>query len=561
MSIQNDAPGPALDDLADPVDHHGEPAGPSAGELGTSSERCEHYFGGAGYSDPLRLRYIARKYPEDYNQLEDLLQGVVGNQVSAIARQSFGPTRRYLSNIVLVRSSDHHGAVIRILRNEVVDFPGKFFIWTDEGDHIHIVHDCAYPGGQCRCRIMQHDEIRRSLQKPLRRIKHISELDKTDWANVLLYFGVSKWPSPSQTWIGGRLQRSPDYDQGLRWKEMQRRSREILERETEGTGHHSLREQQRSEGDREYLPESPSQPGKNKRSAGEASAAVVPKRSKFARIATAVQSLLSKHYCLPANHIKHLLVHDVTNDFLYDPTIDKHYIAACDLFTHIHNKFSLKEFRDIYSSCNPVFYANDLDPFSYYHNIDDSRKFVKQLLEHQFQDDEEQIKYFLTNLRDWFNKLGWDGNPKMNSILVEGPPNCGKNYFFDMVSSIAYNVGHIGRVCNKTNNFPLQDCFNRRLCIANEMSVEETAIEDMKKLCEGTAFNIRVKYQGDKIFTKCPVIIITNNYIDFLHRPEFLGVRTYKMYWTRADFLKESDKKPYPMCLFDMYDEYNISLE
>lgn len=549
-----------FDDLTESVDVVGIGPSPTAAELGNSSERCEHYFGGSAYSDPLRLRYIGRKYPEDYKQLEVLLQGLVGHQLSAIARQNFSPTRRYLSNIILVRDRDHHAACLRLLKTQVVDFPGKFFCWTDEGDHIHVVHDCAYPGGQCRCRIMQHQEIRGSLQKPLRRIKYMSEIDPTDWANVLLYFGVSKWPSPSQTWIGGRLQRSTDYDQAVRWKQMQGRSREILERETEGNGYHGVGEQQCSQDDRGLVPEGPVQLGKHKRSLREGDSTVVGKKTKFSRIAGSVQSLLSQYYCLPANHLKHILVHNMDNDWLYDPTIEKYYNNACDLFVHIHNKYSLADFADLYSKCTPTFYSNDIDPFGYYHDRETSKMFIKQLLQHQFNDDEEQIKYFLVNIRDWFDKLGWDGNVKMNTLLIEGPPNCGKNYFFDMLSAIAYNVGHIGRVCNKTNNFPLQDCFNRRLCIANEMSVEDTAVEDMKKLCEGTAFNIRVKYQGDKIFTKAPVIVITNNYIDFMHRPEFIGVRVKKYIWTQCDLLKESDKKPYPLCLFDVYQDYNISL-
>lgn len=552
---------PTFDDLADPVVHAGNSESESAGELVDSSSRCEHYQGGAGYSDPLRLRYISRKYPEDYKQLEVSLQGLVGNQVSAINRQNFGPTRRYLSNIVLVRGNDHHRRIVRILRDEVEKHPGKFFIWTDEGDHIHVVHDCAYPGGQCRCRIMQHSDIRGSLQKPLRRIKHVSELDSTDWANVFLYFGVSKWPSCSQVWIGGRLQRSPDYDQSIRWKEMQRRSREILEREVEGAGHNNEQQERIGSNNGECLPQSSSGTGRKKRGLREESETVGGKKSKFARIAGSVQSLLSKHYCLPANHLKHILVHDEVNDFLYDPTVEKHYISACDLFTHIHNKYTLKDFYELYEKCVPTFYSNDIDPFNYYHNMEDSIHYVKQLLEFQCQNDLENIHYFLTNIRDWFNKFGWDGNVKMNTILIQGPPNCGKNYFFDMLSSIAYNVGHIGRVCNKTNNFPLQDCFNRRLCIANEMSVEESAIEDMKKLCEGTAFNIRVKYQGDKIFTKAPVVIITNEYIDFLHRPEFLGVRVHKIEWNTCDMLKYSDKKPYPLALFEIFKLYNISIE
>lgn len=547
-------------DFATLVEPDGQQASTSAAELVTASERCEHYFGGAGYNDPLRLRYIERESPEDYQELGDILQGLVGNQVAALGRQNFGPTRRYLSNIVLIRSAEQHREVIRILRGQVLDHPGKFFIWTDEGDHVHIVHDCAYPSGQCRCRILQHEVIRGSLQKPLRRIKYATELDKTDWTNVLLYFGVSKWPSQSQVWIGGRLQRSPDYDQVVRWKYLQTRSREILERQAARAGSDGTEGQRNGQDYREPLLASNDGNGKKRRSTGE-EGTLAGKRTKFERIKTAIHALLSKHYCLPSNHIKHICCDETEYDFMYDPRIEREYNNACDLFQHIHNKYSFKDFYDIYSKCQPVFYATSRDPFEYYHSREDSFRFVKDLIEFQFKGDEEQIRYFLTNVRDWFNKLGWECNPKMNSILIEGPANCGKNYFFDMVSSIAYNVGHIGRVCNKTNNFPLQDCFNRRLCIANEMSVEESAIEDMKKLCEGTAFNIRVKYQGDKIFTKAPVIIITNNYIDFLHRAEFLNVRTHKMVWRRAELLKDSDKKPYPMCLFDLYDHYNVLLE
>lgn len=541
------------------VDDSGPREMPVSCELGSNIERCDHYYGGSGYSDPLRLRYIAKKYPESYSELDRMLQGLVGDQVSRLSRQSFTPTRRYLSNIVLPRDSDHHARIIRILKDQTLDFPGKFFIWTDEGDHVHIVHDCAYPGGQCRCRIMQNQDIRGALQKPLRRIKFVSELDAIDWANVLIYFGVSKWPCPQQIRIGRILQRPTDYDQVVRWKEMQGRSREILEGEASGAGYNGEGQQSFCESDRESFRADAAGNGSQKRQ-NEEDAGMGTKKSKFSRIEQSLRTLLSRYYPLPANHIKHLLVLDSKNNYLYDPTIEKYYMNACDLFTHIHNKYSFYDFYSLYSNASPVFYANDLDPFNYYHDMETSVKFVDRLLRHQFEDDEEKIQYFLVNLRDWFNRLGWDGNPKMNTLMIEGPPNCGKNYFFDMIAAIAYNVGHIGRVCNKTNNFPFQDCVNRRLCIGNEMSVEDSAIEDMKKLCEGIAFNIRVKYQGDKIFTKAPVIVITNNYIDFMHHNAFLGVRVKKFVWNVASFLKESDKKPYPLCLFELYKNYNISL-
>lgn len=87
---------------------------------------------------------------------------------------------------------------------------------------------------------------------------------------------------------------------------------------------------------------------------------------------------------------------------------------------------------------------------------------------------------FLSNLKLWFNKEGWNGHS-------------GKNYFFNAIISIACNVGHVGRV-NKTNQFTLQDAYNRKIVVGNEISMEDGAKEDFKKLCKGTAFNIREKY-------------------------------------------------------------------
>lgn len=543
----------------------GEQGSSSSEKLVNDPSQCDHYFGGAGYDDSLRLRTLKTKYPEDYTELGDILEGLVGNQIAALGRQKFGPTRRYLSNVVLIRDSRHHGEVVRILRNEVVNHPGKFFIWTDEGDHIHVVHDCAYPGGQCRCKIFQHDVIRGSLQKPLRRIKYASDLDKTDWENVLIYFGLSKWPSEHQIWIGGRLQRSASYDQVVRWKYLQTRSREILEGKAEGIGRDDPWGQRDGEDDRQSVSSYDGSVGTKRRRENQegelGSKRYKGQQSKFDRIKISVHALLSKYHCLPSTHIRYILCDEDKYDYMYDPRNEKDFAQGCELFEHIHNKYSLAKFREVYSDHEPLFYSSTKDPFQYYHTREESLHYIKSLIQWQFNDDEEKIREFLTNLREWFNKFGWDGNPKMNTLMVEGPFSCGKNYFFDMLVAIAYNIGHVGQVCNKTNNFSLQSCVNRRLCVANEWSVEESAIEDMKKFCEGLALNIRVKHKADAIYTRCPVLVLTNNHIDFLHRAEFLGVRVHKMIWKQAPLLKDSLKKPYPLCLFDLFDYYNVSLE
>lgn len=48
----------------------------------------------------------------------------------------------------------------------------------------------------------------------------------------------------------------------------------------------------------------------------------------------------------------------------------------------------------------------------------------------------------------------------------------------------------ISDVNNKINQFVLQDVYNCRIVIDNEISMEEEAKEGFIKLFEGTAFNI-----------------------------------------------------------------------
>lgn len=528
------------------------------GQLENSVQQCDHYTGGSEFNEPLYLRRIKERFPEDFKQLESELQGVVGRYMSAIDRQKFESTKKYISQVLPIRDNGHRIRILKRLREELLGYPGKFFLWTDEGDHIHLVHDCSYSNGTCRCRIFKSEDFRFPVRSPMRRLRSIQELDTIDWQNVLLYFIMSKWPRESQIWIGGRIQRPADHDQIVRWRSLQAKSREILARKEEGVGHNGGIEESDSSFDRDNIRPSPSC-SREKRSSTEGNN-VPRKKSKFERISQTVATLLNKTFCIPAHHIRDIYAHDPVSDCLYDPTAQKFVDSACQLFTQRCNHLTLEMFRDKYLNCTPVFYANSKDPFEYYHDREYSFDICKRLLEWQCGGDEENIKMFLVNIKYWFNKQGWDNNIKCNSIAVIGPPNSGKNYFFDMISSIAFNVGHIGRVNNKTNNFALQECYGKRMIVGNEISMEEGAMEDFKKLCEGTAFNIKVKFQGDKIFTKAPVLLIANQPLQITNHPHFENVRCKTIYWMNAPLLAESKKKPYPLCIFDLFDYYNITL-
>lgn len=585
----------------------GEPAGTSGVQSSNVVEpadgECEHFTGGSEFDVPIRIRHVKNCYPEDFQSLDLQLQEVVGRYTRATLRQNFTPTRRYLSDVVVIRDADHRRRLVQWLTQCGPDYPGGLFVWVDEGDHIHTIHDCPYSGGSCRCRFTKTEDFRRPVRDPMRRLKHIRELDEIDWQNVFLYFIVSKWQSRSQVWIGGRVYGPPSNSEILQWRNVQALSGSILAREDQGIGHNST--------------EQPSNHAETRKRDVRGARVSQKKGSKFEGISKKVSALLNKYQVIPPDAVRDIIPeeHEDFDLTLFDPNNEKYYEAACHVYTNNVNKKNLKDFCEIYKHCTPVFYGSTINPFDYYHDRETSANYLNELIKYQYGGDEDQVKQLLCNIKSWFNRLGWsvwekvgtDINPKfkeimangpiqddyridevantiidvhtgeeipreidryeyqlnskINTIVCVGPANCGKNYFWDSVVALGMNVGHIGRVNNRTNQFSLQDAMRRRIVIGNEVSMEEGAKEDFKKLCEGTALNIRIKNKKDNIFKRTPVCLISNFELDICGDSTFNNIRIHTLRWKTAPLLAPSKMKPYPLAIFDLYDLYNISLD
>lgn len=539
----------------------------TGGELESNVEQCVHFTGGSEFDQPLRLRSTKRRSPERYKKLESELQSLAGDILATIPQGKFSPKKKYISQVLSFRNSGHRKEVLRRLVERLPGYPGDLFIWTDEGDHIHFVHDCPYSNGSCRCGIFKDELFRGTFRTNLRGARYINELDTVDWYNVFLYFVYSKWPCTSQIWTRGRLRRSPIASEIIRWKEVLRTTgKAVLAGQDQGVRHYNTEEESDSEYSGQVVRESASdtaeeaRQGARRQTRKRRSLESIPKQSKFQRILQKVESLLDNACVIPPTHVKEIFAGPEAIE-LHDPSKLKYYESSCNIWGMKFNRWTFGELAEFYKDKKPIFYANDINPFVYYHDMETSVYYVDALLKHQFGDDEDLITEFLINIQDWINKYGWEKNPKCNALAIIGPPNSGKNYFFDMLAALCCNVGHIGRVNNKTNQFALQDCVNRRLVVGNEISMEDGAREDFKKLCEGTAFNIRVKFQGDKIFTKAPVLLISNFQLDICTDPHFNNIRLKTLQWSRADLLKTSTLKPYPLCLFELYKMYNIFLQ
>lgn len=117
------------------------------------------------------------------------------------------------------------------------------------------------------------------------------------------------------------------------------------------------------------------------------------------------------------------------------------------------------------------------------------------------------------------------------------------------------NFGQIGNF-NKYSNFPLQEATNRRVLLWNEPVFESSAQETLKEILGGDTSNVKVKFRSDTIIQRTPVIILCNR--DVIPHTQPFNDRCFRFTWSRAPYLKSYNKKPYPLCIHNLFQYYNI---
>jgi hypothetical protein len=140
--------------------------------------------------------------------------------------------------------------------------------------------------------------------------------------------------------------------------------------------------------------------------------------------------------------------------------------------------------------------------------------------------------------------------------VINSPASAGKNFFFDTVFTLLLNLGQLG-TANKSNNFAFQDAANRRVILWNEPNYESSCTDYLKTLFEGGDTKVRVKMMGDSHIKRTPIVILTNNSVNFMDDIAFKD-RIKQFRWKAAPFLKEYKLKPYPLVFFDILLKYEI---
>lgn len=267
----------------------------------------------------------------------------------------------------------------------------------------------------------------------------------------------------------------------------------------------------------------------------------------FSYIREKTKEILMDKYPCPIQAIRDLP--EFRNDLiLCNPKNKDYYVAALDNFQLELMNYSLRQFYDMLKDKQKIFFSS----FDY-GTIEESIIWIDELLRFQFDEDLESIQHFLNSLVDVLDKR----LPKLNTLCVKSQPSAGKNFFFDMIFAIVQNYGQFGSA-NKNNNFAFMEAPNRRVILWNEPNYESALTELIKLILGGDPYTVRVKNQPDQHVKRTPVIVLTNNHVNFMHEIAF-NDRIVKFNWKPAPFLKEIDCKPYPLTFFEILKKYNIN--
>lgn len=328
-------------------------------------------------------------------------------------------------------------------------------------------------------------------------------------------------------------------DQLVRWEEKYNTWRQMVRIEDRGSSSECESEGQENKRTRR---------GTSVTSNNEIHGQVSKQNRKWKYIREKTETLLLKYYPSPIEILRD--VEEFKNDnMLTDPTNDKMIAAAFLMFGKKLIDYKLRDFEDLLDreDFKPIF-----NPDMNYGSLQESVDVLAELLNFQFDENEEDICHFLTSLVDIIDKRLM----KTNALCILSPPNGGKNFFFDMIYALLMNKGQLSQA-NKHNVFAFQDAPGRRIIEWNEPNYESCLTDTLKLMMAGDAWKARVKHCADMHVSRTPIIITTNNRVNFMTDPAFKS-RIIQFRWKEAKFLKDVNIKPHPMSLFLLLNKYNI---
>ncbi len=459
-------------------------------------------------------------------------------------------TGRYVSDVIQCGNDGDAQRVAEFISNGNDAYKRGLLLISIDKTHLHVVHDCSYTTGSCRCTWFKKAEIvygvrRRGRTKRRRRL--CNKLSLSDIKDIFFYF-TQKGRRAYYIKIGGRMERVPDESSTM-----------AFERSEGQQGLEGQSEQSPQDDDPELR-----RPGEQEidDSAGRCRRGreAVSEKRRSSKGNSAVRRMekivtLCKNY--PMSPVEGILNHPIwlkDDELKFLTGEDKEVKAAINNWTKQLCTWSIEDFKVLYDDkdCKPIFSAGYGNVDNYYYDVDRSVDVLVELLAFQFHHDEEYILAFITSLFDVLERKV----PKLNTMYIRSPPSSGKNYFFDCIKDYYVNVGKMCRA-NKFNNFAFQDAEGRRLVLWNEPNYSPEFVEILKELLGGDATNVSVKYKNELPVYRTPIIILTNSVLSIENAPAFKDrMKVYK--WQAAPYLADYNKKPHPLATYKLFQKYNL---
>ncbi|ASM93489.1 NS1 [Lupine feces-associated densovirus 2] len=425
--------------------------------------------------------------------------------------------------------------------------PSRFYFIAyheEEKDrgHVHFYHSCPYTGSNCRCRALVGLGFKRRAR---RKVFQCSAFREEGWTNWLFYFGLEK-----RQILYLAIGQNTIHD-AILGPENLARIENYQEDEFTGsleTCGISCKDLYSTNGENEEGSQSTqgSNPGTS-RGVSRGSERRNPGYKKKMMDINALMDHLEFYLVCPLNSSCELREW-VQNERLnfYDRN-DPDYRKAVSMVSRKFIDYSFYDFVQLYENASPVWYARNNN---HYYERETSFAILDELLHVQFETD-ERIREFMTAVWNVCEKV----KPKKNTLFLWGPANSGKTYFSQVVLAFYMNVGHVANFV-RGQNFPLNDCTEKRILFWNEPSICPSAWDTVKMLTGGDPLAAKIKYSNDCTIPRTPLIINSNPNI--FSNQDVWNARIYSFKWRVAPFLKDLTMYPSPICFIDLINKYVI---
>lgn len=405
--------------------------------------------------------------------------------------------------------------------------------------HWHLIHDCAWNSNSCRCvklnvrpRLRTHDTHKSEEETTRYFVSLLEYSNEGQRSCVLLQIGGAgnAWPKENSfTAATGRLCHP---NKGLSYEGFY----QIIADETLRASFSEYESSMQSK-------RSVMEPARQVRSGLDEDNERRQDRAKI--IPTKIVKFAFHYATYPINAINQ------TQKWLNSPykfvmASDQVFVRAMNNLMTQTSKWSIDDYIKLYTNNNSVWGAVNVPFDEYYYSVQQSAMILEDLIIFQMNAKDEdydmrklQIRDFLTEIYSVFERLV----PKKNTIYVVSPPSAGKNYFFDAILTFYLNCGNVANY-NKNNQFPFQDCINRRVLLWNEPNFMQSAVDTIKMLTGGDNMHVNVKYSNHVPLYRTPVLVLSNNHV---FKDKAFTDRMYTYRWQTAPQLKQHLKKPHPL--------------